>query len=106
MNRTRTIAVVVALLLAISIATGCSGGSSKAVSITDSGFAPADLTTSVGSTLTWTNSSGAAQTVTGADFDSGALTPGATYSRTFDTAGTFDIMSRYHPSLTCRVTVR
>ncbi|HYU19760.1 MAG TPA: cupredoxin family copper-binding protein [Chloroflexota bacterium] len=54
-------------------------------------YEPASLTVPVGSTVTWTNQGSMPVTVTSPDglFDSELLAPGASFSVTFDTPGTF-----------------
>ena len=95
-----------------TVPAGSSGGSSssaavaQAVDISNFAFTPADLTVKVGDTVTWTNSDSVAHTITFADFDSGQVAPGATYSHTFDKAGTFDYKCSIHPQMTGKVTVQ
>lgn len=96
-----------------SSAPASSGGSSAggtaagtAVTIANFAFNPADVTVKVGQSVTWTNNDTTTHTVTGADFDSGPLAPGATYSHTFGTAGTFDYHCSIHTSMTGKVTVQ
>jgi plastocyanin len=54
-------------------------------------YEPATLTVSAGSTVTWVNQGATAVTVTSPDglFDSESIGPGASFSYTFDTPGTF-----------------
>jgi plastocyanin len=68
-----------------------------ALSIVNAKYRPKNLTVKVGTTLTWTNEDSVPQSVTSdapGVFDSGLLAPGATFSYTFATAGTFP----YHSS--------
>ena len=63
-------------------------------------FVPESLSVKTGTTVTWANDDdGLAHTVTAADgsFDSGRLGSGATFSHTFDTAGTFAYQCTIHP---------
>lgn len=68
-------------------------------------FQPATITIVIGvnNTITWTNNDSTAHTVTstsaptGASFDSGNMPPGATYTHTFTTAGTYSYQCNYHP---------
>ena len=72
---------------------------------TDECYVPADLTVSVGDTVSWVNVDTAAHTVTsgtiekGPDgrFDSSLLMPDKTYSFTFDAAGDYDYYCIVHP---------
>jgi plastocyanin len=72
--------------------TGAEGATQ--VTIQSFSFQPATLTVPSGTTVTWTNKDNVAHTVTADDasWDSGSLTPGQTFSRTFEMAGAF----QYH----------
>ncbi|MHB8619138.1 MAG: hypothetical protein ACYDAG_06145, partial [Chloroflexota bacterium] len=65
------------------------------VTITDSGFSPANLTVPLGSTVTWVNQGTDVHTATtvpgsgGTAFDTGGLSPNQSASVTFPTAGAF-----------------
>jgi plastocyanin len=78
-----------------------------AVSIVDFAFDPAAVEIPVGATVTWTNTGAAPHTATASDgtFDSGQLAPGATFSHTFNAAGTFPYICQIHPQMTGTVTV-
>jgi plastocyanin len=78
-----------------------------AVSIVDFAFQPAGVEVAVGGTVTWTNTGQAPHTVTADDgsFDSGQLAPGASFSQTFNTAGTFTYHCSIHPQMTGTITV-
>jgi plastocyanin len=80
---------------------------SAAVSIVDFAFQPASVEIVTGGTVTWTNTGQAPHTVTADDgsFDSGTLSPGATFSQTFATAGTFTYHCNIHPQMTATVIV-
>jgi len=105
MRRLFSVVVVIAFSLVLS---GCAVGASSGqeVHISDSGFNPAQVTVKTGGKVTWTNDGAAAHTVTTNEVDSGGLSPSKTYSRTFDTAGTYDYICRYHPTETGTVVVR
>lgn len=67
------------------------------VTMESASFSPADIEVPVGTTVTWENDSSVEHTVTsGSDgdhdgyFDSGMVSPGETYTYTFDEAGTFE----------------
>ena len=97
-------------------ATATPSGPAMAVSITTSGtfaFSPATITIKVGTTVTWTNTTGAPHTVTsddGTTFDSGLNTPiaanGGTFSFTFTKAGTFAYHCQIHPFMKATVIVQ
>lgn len=108
MRRVFFVAAVVVALAAVAGLAGCSRGSSEPtrVSITESGFNPAEASIKVGQTVTWTNDGTIQHTATWDDVDSGGIEPGKTYPRTFDQAGTYRYYCRYHPSKIGTVTVR
>jgi plastocyanin len=64
-------------------------------------YEPTRLTVSAGTTVTWTNQGSASVTVTSADglFDSGPIGPGASFSVTFDTPGTFRYFCDPYPHM-------
>ena len=76
-------------------------------------FQPDTANVGVGGTITWTNGDTAAHTVTsgtasdGPDgtFDSSIITPGKTFSNTFDKAGSYDYFCVVHPWMTGKVVV-
>jgi plastocyanin len=102
MKRVLLAAVIVLAVLSLA---GCSPRAQQ-VTISDTGYAPAQLTVKTGATVTWTNKSSLAHTVTTPDFDSGAIYPGATYSHTFDAPGEYQYICRYHTTESGTVTVR
>lgn len=81
------------------------------VTIVDFAFSPADVTVEAGDTVVWTNTGAAPHTSTSdsgqADaWDSGTLTTGQQFSRTFATPGTFTYFCAIHPFMRGTVTVR
>ncbi len=82
--------------------------SAVAAKIVDFGFTPATLTVTVGATVTWTNTGKVDHTVTanGGAFDSGTLSPGASFSFTFKVAGAFAYHCAIHPFMTGTVIVK
>ncbi|WP_175483056.1 cupredoxin domain-containing protein [Actinokineospora iranica] len=68
-------------------------------------YNPATMTVAVGDTVNWSNSDSVIHSVTGGPLDSPNLDPGATYSFTFTSAGTFDYQCKFHPDMAGRVTV-
>ncbi len=77
--------------------------------ITISGFSfqPQTINVTGGTTVTWTNLDAVAHTVTSDTglFDSGLISPGQTFSRTFNEAGTFDYHCSIHTFMTGKVIV-
>ena len=71
------------------------------VTISDRAFSPADIAVAVGGTVDWVNRDDRAHTVTAGDgsFGSASLAPGATFSETFATAGSFAYLCAIHPEM-------
>jgi plastocyanin len=77
------------------------------VEIKNFAFEPKTVTIKVGQTVTWTNQDSATHTVAGdGGIDSGDLSKGKSYSKTFDTEGAFDYHCSIHPSMTGQVIVQ
>jgi plastocyanin len=83
-------------------------GQEVAVSIINFAYDPNPVTVAVGDTITWTNNDTVPHTVTANDgsFSSGTMDPGATFSFTFDTAGTFDYHCEFHANMSGQVVVQ
>ena len=79
-----------------------SSSSTSKVSITSTGYSPASLTVTMGSTVTWTNNDNTAHTVTNAEgsINSGDIMPGSSYSKTFATAGTYNYYDAHNTTMT------
>lgn len=113
------IALMAVLLFAVSACGGDSGTSSDNVSTTGpeikssqvmmkgNQFDPADLTVSLGTTVTWSNADSVAHNVkaSGGAFSSGNMDPGTNFGYTFNATGTFDYACTIHPSMKGKVTV-
>jgi plastocyanin len=87
---------------------GGGGGGGTEVSMEDIQFNPAEVTVSVGDTVTWTNNDSVGHDVTGDSFSSGepgGLAGGDTFERTFEEAGTFDYVCTVHPGMEGTVVV-
>jgi len=83
--------------------------SANTVTIQNFAFSPASITVKKGTKVTWTNKDSTTHTVTETDSqkgpDSGNLSPGNSYSFTFDTAGTYHYHCSIHTTMTGTVTV-
>jgi plastocyanin len=83
--------------------------SGNAVAIKGFAFAPAALTVTAGTKVTWTNQDSDAHTVTsagsGGPLNSKAMGTGDTFSFTFTKAGTYRYLCTIHPFMTATVTV-
>lgn len=91
------------------------GGASSSVSIPvgasalgNNAFAPDDVNVAVGSTVTWMNVDSVSHTSTSdaKGWDSGIVAPGAQFSFTFQSAGTFQYHCAIHPGMVGTVVVR
>jgi plastocyanin len=108
----------IVLVLAAVLTSGCyqpntninttvqQGGATPAapgttVDIKNFAFSPVTLTISNGQTVTWTNMDSVSHTVTSTTgvFDSGPISPGQTFSYTFNNAGTFEYSCTIHPTM-------
>jgi plastocyanin len=71
------------------------------VTIDNFAFAPATLTVSAGSTVTWTNRDEEPHTVVASDgsFHSPGMGTGANFSHTFSAPGRFDYVCSIHPMM-------
>jgi LPXTG-motif cell wall-anchored protein len=102
MKSARTIIGFVLVLVLIGFGRAAAQGATASVSILDFKFEPATLSVTTGTTVTWKNNGAAPHTVTAADgsWDSGNLDPGATFSKTFDTAASVAYYCKYHGAAT------
>jgi plastocyanin len=75
--------------------------SGSAVTISNFAFSPETLPIKVGTKVTWTNNDSVTHTVTSDNgvFNSGSLSPNATFSYTFNSAGTFNYHCSIHTSM-------
>ena len=118
----RMLVALTLLAVVVTLAAGCGGGTSSsggggssstggqgggnAVIIDNLAFSPATLNLKTGQQVTWTNKQDIAHTVTadGGAFDH-QMPPGATFSFTFDKAGSFPYHCTIHPSMTATIQV-
>jgi plastocyanin len=80
------------------------------IDIKDFAYNPDSTTVQIGTRVTWTNSDPVAHTATATDsaqtFNSGNISPGQSFSYTFDTAGTVPYTCEYHPNMHGTITVQ
>jgi plastocyanin len=89
------------------------GSASLGCEKTNECYLPYSITTSEHSSVTWTNDDSAVHTATSGIpsdgpngiFDSGAISPGSTFTNQFDEEGTFDYYCIAHPWMTGNVVV-
>jgi plastocyanin len=106
--RARLLVVLLLAFGALVYASGPAGAdATKDVSITDSGFGPPTLEVAGGDTVTWTNDGSVAHDVSADDgtFQSGPMSPGQSFTFTFDTEGTYAYRSTTDADLTGSVVV-
>ncbi len=92
---------------------GSEGASASAdattVTIVNGAFSPARLEIAPGTTVTWRNEDGIAHSVMGDDLafdDSSVLSPGQSFSQSFDTSGTYTYKCGPHPGMVGTITVK
>ncbi|MFF4410599.1 cupredoxin family copper-binding protein [Streptomyces sp. NPDC001262] len=98
-------ALASATVLAAAQTTFAAGGQ---VAIVNYAYAPATLTVSRGTTVTWSNSDTAPHTITSSvsgPLDSPMLNQGDSFSFTFSSAGTFSYYCTVHPTMKGTVVV-
>ncbi len=76
--------------------------------LTTNAYAPNPVNIAVGGTVTWTNNDNTPHTSTGNSgaWDSGSIAPGASFSRTFTSAGSFPYHCTIHPGMVGTVNVQ
>lgn len=84
------------------------GGQAGALEVHTAGetFSPAVLTIEVGQTVTFINDDDDEHTATSSSFDTGELNPGDTATVTFDTAGSFRFVCRFHSDMQGEIVVQ
>lgn len=85
----------------------CEGTPANVIQIRNFAFVQNNLNVARGTTVTWVNCDTPTHTATSDVnlWDSGALTPGATFQRTFNTAGAFPFHCTPHPTMKGTVVV-
>jgi plastocyanin len=83
------------------------GNHAAGVATIDFGFEPKSVTVKPGTEVTWKNVGAAPHTITARDgsYDSGMVLKGASFSRRFETAGTFAYYCTLHPNMEGTVVV-
>ncbi len=77
------------------------------VSVVDFAYEPASLSVTAGTTVVWANNGAALHTVTArtGNFDSGLMSAGDTFARTFENPGTYEYFCTLHPGMVGTVAV-
>lgn len=114
MKQAKFLSGILAILLVGALFTACkkdyngnNNSSSTAVSIRSSAYSNPNLQVTSGTNVTWKNDDNTTHTVTADDssFDSGDIQPGASFSHTFSSVGTFAYHDKLHTTLTGVVVV-
>jgi plastocyanin len=112
--------LIIWLLVAAALTSHCSKGSSYDSSMTNTGtgnnktvamqndrYSPGSLTVAKGTTVTWNNNDYTTHTVTADDnsFNSGDITAGRSFTKTFNETGTFPYHCTYHSMMKATIIV-
>ena len=81
---------------------------SGATTMTTTAYAPNPISVGVGGSVTWTNNDTITHTATGNDgsWNSGNIAPGATFTKSFPTAGSYAYHCTLHPGMVGTVVVQ
>lgn len=71
----------------------------------DTSFVPSTITVKKGTSITWTNRDVVNHTVNGSGWQSGTIAPDQSYTRVFNTVGSFDYTCSIHPTMQGTVNV-
>lgn len=82
------------------------GAAGPVIDMADIRFDPPRLTVAAGDTVTFRNVGQLTHNAKGEAFFSRVVEPGASYSRTFEEAGTFEYVCTFHPGMEGTLTVR
>src|SRR5215470_11819091 len=114
--KTKILLLLSILITAVFVMVSCykskssynSNTTTSKISITSSGYSPASLTITNGSTVTWTNNDNMAHTVTTIEgsLSSGDIAPGSSYTKTFTVAGTYTYHDANNTNMTGTLIVK
>jgi plastocyanin len=98
MQRSIGYLLITVLALCLGLPTVAAAQALSAISVQDDLFDPAQVQTSSGATLTWSNAGTEQHTITADDasFDSGTINPGDTFAFTFAAQGTYPYHCQIH----------
>lgn len=98
----RAVAATTALtlgLLGVTMTGPTAAAADTTVSMNNQQYNPDTVEISTGDTVTWKNDDSESHSADGPGWQSPEIPAGGTFSRTFDSAGTFDIQCRFHPDM-------
>jgi plastocyanin len=100
--------LLLAIVVVLGLVVAAPAQAAEAISITPSGFEPAQATIATGETVTWTNNDTVGRQVVadGGGFSSPTIAPGSTYSFRFTRAGTFAYHERTKTAMKGTIVVR
>jgi plastocyanin len=100
--------LLLAMLVVLGLVVAAPAQAAEAISITPSGFEPAQATVATGETVTWTNNDTVGRQVVadGGAFSSPTIAPGSTYSFRFTRTGTFAYHERTKTAMKGTIIVR
>jgi plastocyanin len=100
-------AILVACTKSNSYNNGSTNANSPTIYMKGSVYSNTNLQVASGTTVQWSNNDTTVHTVTAdnGSFDSGDIQPGAAFSQTFNTAGTFAYHDKHHATMTGAIVV-
>jgi len=98
MHRMSRYLTILVLAFRLGLPTIAAAQAPSTIAVQDDLFNPAQVQTSSGTTLTWSNGGAEQHTITADDgsFDSGTTNPGDTFSFTFPAPGTYPYYCQIH----------
>ncbi len=96
--RTTLVSLLTFAVMVLGTTPSVSAQADATINMTRDAFDQTEVHISAGQTVAWNNPNDLVHTVTADDssFDSGDVAPRASYSRTFDTPGTYAYYCQYH----------
>lgn len=92
-------------MLGVALTGPTASAESADVSMQNLQYVPNEVTIEVGDSVTWTNNGTEPHSADGQGWQSPEIPPGGSFTRTFDSAGTYEVQCRFHPDMTMTVEV-
>jgi plastocyanin len=100
------LAITSALTLGVlGISVTPAAAATHTISMKNLSYNPSSLDVAVGDTVVWSNDESVSHSVSGTAMESPEILPGAKYSFTFSSAGTYDFHCRFHPDMVGKIVV-